>query len=156
MNVVLADGKRTTSYIISACIYLSWCKAGAHKAIPPIHAKDRQHIKVISSRRLQPNNTEPSEQKPEKVQHTKLNTKRRDKTKNSVPLARACHTPNPRENEQNPATKTNTSHQRAPALGPVLIRFSERDTSYLLCRVQVARVRFVFEYTNRNSRRREG
>ena len=55
--VVLADGKRSTSYIIS--IYDGIKLAPIKRSL---HAKGHQHIKVFSSRRLQPNNPEPSGQ----------------------------------------------------------------------------------------------
>ena len=88
-----------------------WSKAGVHKAIPPIHVKGHQHIKVISSR------TEKTRKRQrKKYSKSKWAPRRDNKTKkNSVPLARACNLPNPRENELNPVAKTSTPHKLAPA-----------------------------------------
>ena len=106
VHVVLADGKRSTSYIIS--IYDGIKLAPIKRSLPsmPKVTSILRFFPLVDYNQITPNRANKKETT-ETVQHIKSNTKRRDnKTKNSVPLARACNTPNPRENELNPVTKT--------------------------------------------------
>ena len=90
--VVLADGKRSTTYI---SMYDGLKLAPIKRSLPsmPKVTSKLMFLPPVDYNQITPNRAN-KEEKTGKVQHLKLNTKRRDnKTKkNSVPLARACNT----------------------------------------------------------------